>query len=74
MPAIDDPEGEMEPFAGGTGVRIFTRAPGRIAQEIGVWATRQGLRIESIATRTPSLEEVFLAVTGPRARGAGAGR
>ena len=74
MPEIDDPEGEMEPFAGGTAVRIFTRAPGRIAQEIGVWATRRGLRIESIATRTPSLEEVFLAVTGPRARGAEAGR
>jgi len=74
MPEIDDPEVEVEPFAGATGVRIFTRAPGRIAQEIGVWATRQGLRIESIATRTPSLEEVFLAVTGARARGAEAGR
>jgi ABC-2 type transport system ATP-binding protein len=74
MPEIDDPAGEMEPFAGGTGVRIFTRTPGRTAQEIGVWATRHGLRIESIATRAPSLEEVFLAVTGPRVAAPGARR
>jgi ABC-2 type transport system ATP-binding protein len=67
MPEIDDLAGEVEPFAGGTGVRIFTRAPGRTAQEIAVWATQRGLRIESVATRTPSLEEVFLAITGPRA-------
>jgi ABC-2 type transport system ATP-binding protein len=70
LPEIDDPAGEMESFAGGTGVRIFTRAPGRTAQEIGVWATQHGLRIESIATRAPSLEEVFLAITGPHARAA----
>jgi ABC-2 type transport system ATP-binding protein len=67
MPEIDDPAGEVEPFAGGTGARIFTRTPGRTAQEIAVWATQRGLHIESIATRTPSLEEAFLAITGPRA-------
>jgi ABC-2 type transport system ATP-binding protein len=68
MPAFDDPAGELESFAGGRGVRIFTRTPGRAAQAVGVWATQQGLRIESIATRAPSLEEVFLAITGPRAQ------
>ena len=66
MPEDEDPAAEMEPFAGDRGVRVFTRTPGRTAQEIAVWATRQGLRIESIATRAPSLEEVFLALTGPR--------
>jgi ABC-2 type transport system ATP-binding protein len=67
MPEIDDQEAEMEPFAAGTGVRIFTRTPGRTAQEIAIWATDHHLWIESIATRAPSLEEVFLAMTGPRA-------
>ncbi len=67
LPEINDPAAETEPFAGGTGVRIFTGTPGRAAQEIGVWATRHGLRIESIATRAPSLEDVFLAITAPRA-------
>jgi ABC-2 type transport system ATP-binding protein len=67
MPDIDGSASGTEPFAGSTGVRIFTPTPGRVAQEIGVWATRRGLRIESIATREPSLEEVFLAITGPPA-------
>jgi ABC-2 type transport system ATP-binding protein len=74
MPEIDDPAAELESFAGGMGLRVFTRAPGRTAQDLGVWATRRGLRIESITTRAPSLEEVFLAITGPRARAAEARR
>jgi ABC-2 type transport system ATP-binding protein len=63
MPEVTDPGAEVESFAGGTGVRIFTRAPGRMAQELVTWASSRSLRVESIATRAPSLEDVFLALT-----------
>jgi ABC-2 type transport system ATP-binding protein len=74
MPEIAGSTSQVEPFAGGTGVRIFTATPGRVAQDIAVWATHRGLRIESMTTREPSLEDVFLAITGPRAGAAEACR
>jgi ABC-2 type transport system ATP-binding protein len=67
LPETEGPVSGMEPLAGGRGVRIFTPTPGRIAQDISIWAARRGLHMESIATREPSLEAVFLAITGPRA-------
>ena len=45
------------------GVRIFGAEPGRIAQELANRATARGFRIEYLATREPSLEEVFLHLT-----------
>jgi ABC-2 type transport system ATP-binding protein len=63
LPEVADPGAEVESFAGRTGVRIFTRTPGRAAQELVIWATSRSLRVESIVTRAPSLEDVFLTLT-----------
>ena len=46
------------------GVRIFGTEPGHIAQELANRATAQGLRIEYLSTVEPSLEEVFVHITG----------
>ncbi|MGZ5174252.1 MAG: ATP-binding cassette domain-containing protein [Burkholderiales bacterium] len=45
------------------GARIFGSEPGQIAQELANRATARGYRIESLATREPTLEEVFLHLT-----------
>lgn len=65
-PAISDAGATIESFAGGAGIRIYTSTPGAAAEEVATWAMERGLDIESIATLTPSLEDVFLAITGPR--------
>lgn len=62
-PKVADRAAAVESFAGGTGFRVYGREPGRIAQEIASWASARGLRIESICTRAPSLEDVFLHLT-----------
>jgi ABC-2 type transport system ATP-binding protein len=64
-PPVSDPAAVLETVAGGAGVRVYTRSPGAAAQEIATWATGRGLRIESISTRGPSLEDVFLSLTAP---------
>jgi ABC-2 type transport system ATP-binding protein len=46
------------------GFRLATPAPGFVAQEIACLAREKSLRIRSLATREPSLEEVFLHITG----------
>ena len=63
-PPVTDPAAILETIAGGTGVRVYTRTPGAAVQEIAIWATGRGLHIESISTRGPSLEDVFLSLTG----------
>jgi ABC-2 type transport system ATP-binding protein len=45
------------------GFRLQTSAPGRVAQEVACLARERGLEIESINTREPSLEEVFVRIT-----------
>ena len=45
------------------GFRAYTSDPGSLAQLIATRATEQRLRIETIATRAPTLEEVFLTIT-----------
>jgi ABC-2 type transport system ATP-binding protein len=45
------------------GFRAYTSDPGSLAQLIAARATEQRLRIEAIATRAPTLEEVFLTIT-----------
>ena len=79
-PAVSDPDAVIETFAGGAGVRVYTPTPGAAAQEVATWATECGVDIESISesisTRGPSLEDVFLSLTatasGPREGSIGA--
>jgi ABC-2 type transport system ATP-binding protein len=57
------------------GFRVYGPDPGAMAQEIAAAAAARGLRICSLNTRAPSLEEVFLHLTGseaPRPGDAGA--
>lgn len=53
---------EVKEIAGG--FRVYSREPGRLAQEIVSRANAKGLRIQTIRTLGPSLEEVFLHITG----------
>ncbi|WP_372524364.1 ABC transporter ATP-binding protein [Piscinibacter sp.] len=46
-----------------SGFQVFDPNPGRVAQEIASRATALGLTVESLCTRAPSLEEVFLSIT-----------
>jgi ABC-2 type transport system ATP-binding protein len=46
------------------GWRVFDPEPGALAQAIAARATALGLCIESINTLAPTLEEVFLSITG----------
>jgi ABC-2 type transport system ATP-binding protein len=52
---------EVTVLAGG--FRAYTSDPGALAQLIATRATEQRLRIETIVTRAPTLEEVFLTIT-----------
>ena len=45
------------------GFRLYSRAPGQLAQEIASRAAARGVSIEEICTKTPSLEEAFLDIT-----------
>lgn len=45
------------------GFQIFSPEPGRVAQEIATKASVLHLSIESLNTRAPTLEEVFLSIT-----------
>jgi ABC-2 type transport system ATP-binding protein len=63
VPALPAVRAVVEPFAGGCGVRIFAPEPGHAAQELAAWATARGLRLETICTQGPSLEDVFLSLT-----------
>lgn len=53
---------EVEALAGGW--RVFTAAPGPLAQHIAMRSAALGLKIESLNTLEPSLEEVFVSITG----------
>jgi len=46
------------------GVRLNTRSPGPVAQEVACLARDRGLVIETLVTREPSLEDVFVHITG----------
>ena len=53
--------GDVTSIAGG--FRVYTTAPGRVAQELVGRATAAGARIASVRTCGPSLEDVFLRLT-----------
>lgn len=55
------PTGEM--IMSANGFQVFDPEPGRIAQEIATRASALQLSIESLNTRAPTLEEVFLSIT-----------
>lgn len=46
------------------GWRVFSPQPGPLAQVIATRSAELGLHIESINTQAPTLEEVFVAITG----------
>lgn len=53
---------EVQPLAGGW--RVFSPEPGPLAQHIAARSTELGLRLESLNTQAPTLEEVFVSITG----------
>lgn len=55
------PTGEV--IMSANGFQVFSPEPGRIAQEIATQASALHLAVESLNTRAPSLEEVFLSIT-----------
>jgi hypothetical protein len=46
------------------GWRVFSPEPGPLAQHIAARTAALGLRIESLNTVSPTLEEVFVSITG----------
>jgi hypothetical protein len=46
------------------GWRVYSPEPGPLAQHIAARADTLGLRIESLNTLSPTLEEVFVSITG----------
>jgi ABC-2 type transport system ATP-binding protein len=56
-----DTNAEIVPLA--DGFRVYTAEPGRVAQELATRATTRGVKITSLNTLAPSLEEVFLHIT-----------
>ena len=46
------------------GFQVFDPAPGRVAQDIATRASALQLSIESLNTLSPTLEEVFMSITG----------
>jgi ABC-2 type transport system ATP-binding protein len=48
------------------GFRVYASEPGPLAQVLAVRAAERGMRIVSIATLAPTLEDVFLSITAPR--------
>lgn len=65
---LASPMGEV--IMSANGFQIFDPAPGRMAQEIATRADALQLSIESLNTRAPTLEEVFLSITAGDSDGA----
>ncbi len=63
-PAEVLPRPDMEVETLVDGWRVFSPEPGPLAQQIAARTTALGLCIESLNTLSPTLEEVFLSITG----------
>ena len=70
---LGDLEVAAETSALAGGFRIHTGQPGLVAQSVARLATERGVRIASINTLAPTLEDVFLQLTSDRPKEAGAG-
>jgi len=57
------PHGHGKVVLAANGFQAFDSEPGRLAQEIAGKSSSLGLSIESLNTRAPTLEEVFLSIT-----------
>lgn len=57
-------DGVVESRRDGDKVRLFTREPGALATEVVDAARRHGARVVSLNTVSPSLEDVFVKITG----------
>ena len=69
-PAVDlrgilDVVSEFETVRLADGFRIYSAEPGALAQRLAAAASARNVKIESISTLAPSLEDVFLAITEP---------
>lgn len=58
------PRADLEVETMVNGWRVFSPEPGALAQHIAARADTLGLRIESLNTLSPTLEEVFVSITG----------
>jgi ABC-2 type transport system ATP-binding protein len=62
----------VERVSGGEGgCRLHSGSPGRLATEVVKYAESRGLAIAEIATGKPTLEDVFVRLTGPASTGEG---
>lgn len=59
---LTEPFGKITMSA--NGFQVFDPEPGRVAQEIATRASALHLSIESLNTLSPTLEEVFMSITG----------
>ncbi len=65
---LESVDGVKEVREGGEGYRLYSEQPGRTATEVVKFAENRGLTIAEIATCKPTLEDVFLQVTGAEAK------
>ena len=63
-PADVLPRPDMEVEILVDGWRVFSPEPGPLAQQIAARTATLGLRVESLNTLSPTLEEVFVSITG----------
>jgi ABC-2 type transport system ATP-binding protein len=64
VPADLLPRADLEVETLVDGWRVYSAEPGPLAQHIAARADALGLRIESLNTLSPTLEEVFVSITG----------
>jgi ABC-2 type transport system ATP-binding protein len=60
------PQAGMEIETLSNGWRVFSREPGPLAQHIAQRSAELGLQLDSLNTLAPTLEEVFVSITGGR--------
>jgi ABC-2 type transport system ATP-binding protein len=59
---LPTPKMEVEMLVDGW--RVFSPEPGAVAQQIAIRTAALGLRLQSLSTMAPTLEEVFVSITG----------
>lgn len=59
---------KAEPFGEGRGLRVTSSRPARTVVELVRWIDQQGLELEDIHLKRPTLEDVFIQLTGKSLR------